>query len=218
MKLDRFILIISNPDLAETKEELQMTKKYSAMYWHLRTMLGYTRNMPRIKTMLRVWDDFKYHRKIYAEVEDFTHTDWYVMRLKEYARDAMAARYFIDNYPYLIYTMFNPQSYWSWFGSQWHIKLWKYIGVLCWTWAFYYIMYCPGEYFYDYWPLLGPIWWGFYFWYLWYWWKHQVNEINKGKDLYLYKYKASKRKPPVPHWGDWSNYTYKEKKMNTTWI
>jgi hypothetical protein len=48
---------------------------------------------------------------------------------------------------------------------------------------------------------------GFYFLFLYYYIKDYIHEDLKGKDLYLYKFQASQRKPPIPRVQMWYNYT-----------
>jgi len=71
-----------------------------------------------MKTMIRVGWDWVVYYKYWVEVEDFNHVEWFIMRLRQYARDSLEARYFIDNYPYAVYVIFDPSKYVIWFGER----------------------------------------------------------------------------------------------------
>jgi hypothetical protein len=152
-----------------------------------------TQNIAEIRTMIKVGWDWTYYYKIWEEIEEFTHTEWFTMRLRDFARDSIEIRYWMDNYPHAIYVIFDPDKYITWFYGFKQYRFLKYIAIICWIWIFYYIMYCPGELFYNTWYVIIPWWVSIYFIFLWQYIKKFLNERQKGKDLYLYKYQAKKR-------------------------
>jgi hypothetical protein len=174
------------------KETIKLGKKYREYYHALRHLALYTYFIADLVTIVRIgWDWILYHKQ-WGELEEFTHSDWFIMRLKRQARDGMDIRAQLDYYPWILYLIFNPQYLINIFGGFWKYKLIKYAGILSLLLGFYNIMYCPGEMFVNSYYVLFPIWFGLFCMYMWFYIKKYVNEIPKGKDLYLYKYQAVK--------------------------
>ncbi len=176
------------------EEAKKLNKKYWGGLNRLR-ILFQNYSFFSLKTTIRVaWDLLLYHR-IWSQDEDFTHTLWFLMRLKTLIRQDVKVRFFSDNYENVLYTIFSPNIYMRWYHSTFRYRVFKYIAFLNWIWILYLISYCPGEYFYNIWLIVLPTWISIYFMFLWLYIKKYIKEDLKNRDFYLYKFQSSRRKP-----------------------
>lgn len=186
-------IFYANVDKSESdKETIRLSKKYKEYYQALRYIGSYNYFVTDLVTIVRIgWDWVLYHKQ-WTELEEFTHADWFVMRLKRQARDSMEVRAQLDYYPWTLYVIFNPLYFINIFGGFWKYTLMKYAGILSLLWSFFELMYSPGELFVNSYYVIVPFWWGIYFLFLWFYIRKDVKKMRKNEGLFLYKYQAVK--------------------------
>jgi len=162
----------------------------------------------QLETSMKIsWDIMQYW-KIFADyAEDFNHTDWFQMRIRSYSRSDFETIELQDDYKFIQYKIFRPVLFHFWFNRQRYMILsWKYMGIFCSSFIFYEIFFCPGEILYNIWYIILPGIIGILSFINYFFLRKYVNEFLKARDIYLYKYQSTRKRPLTKKVRKWWHY------------